>query len=415
MHDDAASQESKSAELIPHLFRTEWRKMTSVLCRRFGIAQLDLAEDIVSEVFLSALESWSYNGLPPNPTAWLYAVAKNKALNRVRRDRIFHDRVQPFVEELKNEETSFDVDFSPIHAENSQLRMLFVICDPALPLLSQQSLALRVLCGFGLDEISTALLCSVEAASKRLLRAKELLRQQQPDLEFSIEEAVHSRLEAVLSSLYLLFSEGYHSDTHERVIREELCGEAMRLCSLLLAHPLCNQASTKALYALMCFQASRFAARQSSDGEIILYDQQDRSTWDAHLISEGARLLHEARGGEVLSRYHIEAAIAFQYTQAEDNAEKWQNVLSLYDLLLQQHPSIIAATNRCYALSKVKGTATAYQVLTQLPGEEDLYYQLLCADLCAEDNAQQRKSHLEKALQLCKREKDKLRIQARLQ
>ncbi|MBK5271889.1 MAG: sigma-70 family RNA polymerase sigma factor, partial [Bacteroidia bacterium] len=199
-------------ELIPHLFRTEFRKITAVLCKLFGIEHIEVAEDIASETFLSALESWTYTEIPENPTAWLYTVAKNKAKNHIIRNKIFSEKITSQLKYSSQEEKEIEIDLSEKNITDSQLQMLFAICHPAIPTEAQIGLSLRILCGFGIEEIANAFLTNKETINKRLFRAKEKLRLEKVTIELPGEAEINKRLEPVLTTLYLLFNEGYYSE-----------------------------------------------------------------------------------------------------------------------------------------------------------------------------------------------------------
>ena len=401
-------------ELIPHLFRTEFRKIVAVLGKHFGAGHLDVAEDLASDTFAAALETWPYRGIPANPTAWLYAVARNKALNYLRRNRHFTREV---ADQLKKDPDDFqesEIDLSEGNIRDSQLQMLFAVCHPAISVPAQVGLALRILCGFGIDEIATAFLTNKETVNKRLFRARETLRREQVAIEFPGEGEIESRLESVLTTLYLLFSEGYYSESREPVIREDLCAEAMRLTALLLEAGPANSPEANALFALMSFQASRLGARQNDSGELILYQDQDESLWDTALIAQGARYLNLASRGGCLSRYHLEAGIAYWHTIKEDTREKWENILYLYNLLLQVAYSPVAALNRTYAFSKIYGKEAAIREAERLKLSGNPYYFTLLGELHSGLDDEKARMHFEKALELARTEADRRVIQQRL-
>ncbi|MCB9280248.1 MAG: sigma-70 family RNA polymerase sigma factor [Lewinellaceae bacterium] len=401
-------------ELIPHLFRTEFRKIVAVLGKHFGAGHLDVAEDLASDTFAAALETWPYRGIPANPTAWLYAVARNKALNYLRRNRHFTREV---ADQLKKDPDDFqesEIDLSEGNIRDSQLQMLFAVCHPAISVPAQVGLALRILCGFGIDEIATAFLTNKETVNKRLFRARETLRREQVAIEYPGEGEIESRLESVLTTLYLLFSEGYYSESREPVIREDLCAEAMRLTALLLEAGPANSPEANALFALMSFQASRLGARQNGSGELILYQDQDESLWDAALIAQGARYLNLASRGSRLSRYHLEAGIAYWHTIKEDTREKWENILYLYNLLLQVAYSPVAALNRTYAFSKIHGKEAAIREAERLKLSGNPYYFTLLGELHSGLDDEKARMHFEKALELARTEADRRVIQQRL-
>ena len=317
----------KQQELIPHLFRTESSKISSVLCKLFGIEHIQVAEDITSDVFLSALETWTYKGIPENPKAWLYLVAKNKAKNYLIRNRIFADKIAREVKQSVSEAEEVAVDLSDENITDSQLQMLFALCHPCIPAEAQIGLALRLLCGFGIEEIANAFLTNKETINKRLFRAKEKLRTESISIEFPGVAEIDRRLQNVLTTLYLLFNEGYYSESRDIVLREELCLEAMRLTCLLTGNERTNLPNVNALLALMCFHSSRFHARKNAKGDVILYHDQDEKLWNQELIAKGVFFLHEAARGDKLSRYHLEANIAHWHTIKVDTQEKWENVL----------------------------------------------------------------------------------------
>lgn len=221
-------------ELIPNLFRTEFSKITSVLCKRFGIEHIEVAEAIAGETFLSALETWTYKGVPENPTAWLYTVAKNKALNYVNRNALFKEKIAGAVKRSSPDNEEMEIDLSESNITDSQLKMLFALCHPSIPTEAQISLSLRILCGFGIEEIANAFLTNKETINKRLFRAREKLRAENVPVELPPEPATANRPETVLKTLYLLFNEGYYSESRDAVLREDLCLEAMRLTQLLI-------------------------------------------------------------------------------------------------------------------------------------------------------------------------------------
>lgn len=365
----------QTTELLPHLFRSEYRKMVSVLVARFGIAHVETAEDIVSDTFLSASEVWPMKGVPENPSAWLYSVAKNKTLNVLKRDALFSEKIAP---EIKGKEADVSLDWSGQSINDSQLAMIFTICEPILPAESQVALALNLLCGFGAKEIATAFLTNPEVIYKRLTRAKATLRDKNIKIETPPPGEIEKRLPLVLSTLYLLFNEGYYSLSQNEVIRRDLCAEAMRLNYFLVENELTDKPAANALLALMCFQSSRLDARTASDGRRVLYDDQDDSLWNEDLIKKGECFLNRSAQGKTLTKYHLEAGIASWHTKKEDSPEKWENILQLYNQLLIVEYSPMAALNRTFALAKAYGRAEAISEAQKLNLENHpLYHSLL--------------------------------------
>jgi RNA polymerase sigma factor (sigma-70 family) len=394
-------------ELIPHLFRTEYRKIVSVLCRHFGLGQLEIAEDLASDTFLAAAQTWSIQGLPPNPTAWLYSVAKNKTKNYLQREHTFGNKIIPALsntDEFKPEE----IDLSPQNINDSQLQMMFAICHPAISQEAQTGLALRILCGFGIDEIADAFLSNKETINKRLFRAKEKLRELQVKIVYPGDTEISGRLPSVLTTLYLLFNEGYYSESQNNsILRKDLCLEAMRLCTMLIENPVTNKPEVNALLALMCFHASRFGARINNNGELVLYDDQETSLWDSDLVSRGIYFLSCAASGESISKYHLEATIAWWGTQKTDSKKKWENVLQLYDQLLQIAYSPVAALNRIYALAKVAGKVAAIAEAEKLNLTGNQFYFALLGELYTDIDNKQAKAHFQQAFSFAKTEAEK--------
>ncbi len=416
-----------NSELIPHLFRTEYRKIVSVLCKHFGFDQMEIAEDLTSDTFLTAAETWGQKGVPPNPTAWLYHVAKNRAKNYLKRGNIFESKLVP---ELKREagaakggtagsggaagSTEEEIDLSPQNINDSQLQMMFAICHPAISPEAQIGLSLRILCGFGIEEIADAFLTNKETINKRLFRAKEKIREEKIRIELPGPAEIEARLTNVLTTIYLLFNEGYYSVSQNKSLRKELCFEAIRLCYMLIESELTNVPEANALLSLMCFHASRFEARLDENGELVLYGQQDTSLWNSDLVSKGGYFLSRAATGSRLSTYHLEAGIAYWNTQKDDTKEKWENILQLYNLLLQLEYSPMAALNRTYALSKTNGKEEAMREAEKLDLRDNQLYFSLLGELHTGVDNQKAKQRFLQAILLAKRPADKLALQRRV-
>jgi RNA polymerase sigma factor (sigma-70 family) len=400
----------QNTELIPHLFRTEYRKIVSVLCKRFGFDGMETAEDIASDTFATAAQVWGLNGAPENPVAWLYTVAKNKARNYISHNQLFKNKIASELRRSVPENEETEIDLSEGNISDSQLQMMFAICHPSISTEAQIGLSLRILCGFGIDEIASAFLTSKETVNKRLFRAREKLRNEKVGIDLPSENEIGARLDTVLTTLYLLFSEGYYSESQDEVLREDLCFEAMRLTQLLIENEKTHVKNADALLALMCFHASRFKARKSERGEIILYNDQDEAAWDQELISKGAYFLQQASQGDAISKYHLEAGIAYWHTQKADTKEKWENILQLYNLLLQLEYSPIAALNRTYALSKANGTEQAIVEAEKLNLSGSPYYFTLLGELYKDSNKDKARINFEKALALARTSADKKTI-----
>jgi len=395
-------------ELIPQLFKTEYRKIISVLCKLFGIVHIEIAEDITNDTFLLASETWGLKGIPENPTAWLYTVAKNKTKDHFKRTKIFNDKVRI---ELQNDQSTsheMELDLSDENINDSQLQMLFAVCNPINSNEAQIALALRILCGFGIDEIANALLCSKDTINKRLFRAKSTLRDNNIDLSFPSNSELEKRLDNVLSILYLLFNEGYYSSTSTKTISKELCLEAMRLLYILTENEKCNVPKANALMALFCFHSSRFEARFDHIGQQIIYKDQDKSQWNVELIEKGEKYHNISANGAQISKYHLEAAIAFWHTRIKvTEEEKWNNILQLYNRLLQIEYSPIAALNRTYALSMAENKESALKQALKIDLKHNHLYQSLLAELYSDIDKEKSIKHLDLALKLTKSENDR--------
>ena len=400
-------------ESLKQLFQQEFSRMVAVISHSFGLQHIELAEDIVSETFLVAAETWGVKGIPPNPPAWLYKVAKQKAIHYFRRKKIFEQKVAPEVKARQREQTE-PLDFSPQNIRDSQLQMLFAICDPAIASEAQIGLALRILCGFGIDEIAGAFLTNKETINKRLFRAKEKLRTEKVAMELPPAAALPGRLDNVLRIIYLLFSEGYYSRSQDQILRKDLCIEALRLGLLLADYPETALPKTHALIALMCFHASRFDARQTDDAALILYDQQDPALWDQELIARGMDFLNRSAQGQELSSYHLEAMIAYWHCVKTDTMEKWREILDCYDRLLELHYSPSVALNRIYALYRVHGRGIALVEAEKLRLENDHFYFLLLGELYAAVDAGKAKLNLQKAYGLARTQTEKQGIQEKM-
>jgi RNA polymerase sigma-70 factor (ECF subfamily) len=401
-------------ELIPHLFRTEYRKIVSVLCRHFGFEQIETAEDIASDTFAVAAQTWGLNGAPQNPVAWLYTVAKNKAKNHLQHNTVFDTKVVPEIKRNTTELYEYEIDLSPKNITDSQLQMMFAICHPAIPPEAQIGLSLRILCGFGIDEIAEAFLTNKETINKRLYRAKEKLREEKARIEFPDPAETDNRLENVLTTIYLLFNEGYYSVSQNEVLRKDLCFEAIRLCKMLIGNSSTDKPQVNALLALMYFHASRFDARVNSNGEIVLYNEQNTGLWNHELITKGGYFLHRSATGDTLSKYHLEASIAYWSTQKQDTSEKWENILQLYNRYLQIEYSPVAALNRTYALAKANDKKEAIIEAEKLKLKNNQFYFALLGELYTGIDDQKARQHLEKALSIAKAPADKQVLQKKI-
>jgi len=341
-----------------HLFRRESGRIVAALTRVFGVHNLALAEDVVQDAFCRALEVWKFRGMPENPSAWLMTTAKRRALDVLRRERTAREFGPELSRWIDSEWTlvpMLDEMLGPAAVKDDLLRMMFSCCQPRLPEEAQVALVLNILCGFSVDEIAAAFLATAAAIEKRIGRAKKVLAGSKALFDLNAGD-VAARLDAVHRALYLLFNEGFHGASSEGAVRAELCHEALRLARALLEHPATATPVTHALCALMCLDAARLPARLNAAGELTSLFDQDRSRWDARLITEGLAHLEQSASGSVLSEYHVEAAIASYHATARRADETdWGQIVGLYDMLLTLRPSPVVALNRAIAVGQHRG------------------------------------------------------------
>jgi RNA polymerase sigma-70 factor (ECF subfamily) len=374
----AGDQASPVGGLVDHLFRHAAGEMVAALTRALGPRRLDLAEEVVQEALLRALQSWPYAGIPDNPRGWLFEAARNRAIDVLRRERALAERLEAAVFNLRAEALP---EASTLAADDV-LAMMFMCCHPDLGRPAQIALTLKTVGGFGVTEIAAACLAEPVTIAQRLVRAKRQIREEAIPLEIPSPAAMATRLASVLEILYLLFNEGYAAHEGDDLVRGELCGEAIRLARLLVASPQTDEPRVHALLALMLLQASRLPARLDGTGELLLLADQDRALWDRALIAEGMRHLERASAGSALTPYHVEAAFAAAHAAAPDAASTdWAHVLRLYEQLLALKPSPVVALNRAVALAMVEGPEAGIAALRPLAEEPALarYYLLPAA------------------------------------
>jgi RNA polymerase sigma-70 factor (ECF subfamily) len=363
-------------EPIEHLFRRESGRIVATVTRLFGVHNLALAEDVVQDAFCRALEVWQLRGIPENPSAWLMATAKHRALDVLRRER----RARTFAPELgrllESEWTiasTVEEAFRPHMVRDDQLRMIFSCCHPRLREEARVAIVLHILCGFSIDEIAGAFMSSHAAIEKRVQRAKKVLAGSKKLFDVTAPDDFSARLSAVRRALYLLFNEGYHGASSEIAVRVELCREAMRLTAILLEHPLGATPATYALAALMSLGVARLPARVDASGNLNSLFDQDRSLWDQRRVAEGLRLLELSASGSALSEYHIEAAIASVHAGAKCAEETdWGSIVSLYDTLMTLRPSPVVALNRAIAVGQHEGAERGLEEIRSIAGRDRL-------------------------------------------
>lgn len=342
-------------ELEERFIRRESGRIVAALTRIFGVHNLALAEDVTQDTFCRALEVWKVRGVPENPSAWLMATAKHRALDVVRREgktRAFAPEMGRLLETEWTLAPVMEEAFFPEVIRDAELRMMFSCCHPLLAEEAQLALVLNVLCGFGADEIASSLLMSRAAIEKRIARAKKTLTRAKRLFDLADAE-FDERLSTVRRALYLLFNEGYHGASASAV-RTELCEQALRLTLLLCEHPPADAPKTRALAALMCLYAARLSARVDGAGDLNELAGQDRGQWDPRLTSRGLALFEQSASGTDVSPYHVEAAIAVAHASAASFDETdWPSIVSLYDRLMAIAPSPVVALNRAIAVGQI--------------------------------------------------------------
>jgi RNA polymerase sigma-70 factor (ECF subfamily) len=365
---------AKPAQLVEHFFRHETGRLHGALIRLLGVHNMTLAEDVAQEALLRALHSWSMGGVPANPSAWITRVAMNLAKDALRHQRMSAAKEPAVIKHIEQTFATPAIALESAHEiRDDALRLLFICCHPSLAPDAQVVLALKVLCGFSTGEISRAFLTSEAAIEKQLTRTKQRIRD--ANIGFVIPEGpeLATRVDGVLAALYLLFNEGYKASAGERLLREDLCREAVRLTSLLIVHPAGRTPRSHALLALMLLTAARFPSRLDEHGDLLRLDDQDRSKWDMSLIERGLVQLTEAAQGNELSEYHLQAGIAAIHCTASDYASTdWARILRHYDELNRLKPSPIVALNRAVAVAQLNGPQAGLDAIAEIPQRDRL-------------------------------------------
>lgn len=368
---------------LDHLFRHEYSKLVALLTNRYGSALLDLVEDAVQEALLKAGKVWSYQPMPDRPGAWLYRVANNQMIDYLRREKksVDYETNQP-EEQVVNDEFELEEDA----IQDEMLKMIFACCHPSLKAQEQLMLSLKLLCGLSVREIARALLKSEEATKKAIQRAKQKFKTEVGDLRVPREDEIGERLNAVLQVIYLLFNEGYKATSGEKLVRQDLSEEAIRLAFLMLNEEPCNTNELNALISMMLFKAARFPARTDQDGRLLTLEFQDRSLYRKDYIRWAWNFLKRSSDFENTTVYQLEAAIASYYTAAASYDEiNWKQILRLYDTLVMHKPSPVVKMSRIVVLSKLEGPEKALQCMTEIESENGQQsFQALKADLYAQ-------------------------------
>jgi RNA polymerase sigma-70 factor (ECF subfamily) len=400
-------KECNVPQLVDHLFRRETGRIIAALTRMVGVKNLALVEDVVQEALIRALELWPFQGVPDNPAAWLIQVAKNRALDRLRREASLAEKLSFVPHQLAEQRPLEPFD-------DDEVAMLFLCSHPALSPEARLALTLKLGGGFGVREIARAFLAEESAIAQRLVRAKRQIREQSLTFEMPGDRDMPERLDSVLSVLYLIFNEGYGA------LRGDLCEEAIRMARLIAQHPVTALPSAHALLALFLLHSSRFAARLDPTGALLLLADQDRAKWDRRRIHEGFLFLDYSAAGPVVTPYHLEACIAAAHAAAPNaSLTDWAEIVDLYDQLYALKPSPVVALNRAVAIARLDGPRAGIDEIERIRTQAGLekYYLTHAAlgalwrELADEDKS---RSHFRQALECSCSEVERQFLEQRL-
>lgn len=405
-----------SAALVEDLFRRESAHLVAALARLLGPSKLALAEDVVHDALVSAMQAWRF-GLPDDPKAWILQVAKHRAIDRIRRERRLEAAGPEVASALEGE---VELALSPEADAANQLAMMFAICDDALSPETHVTLILRLLCGFSPAEIARAFLVDVQTIDRRLHRGRARLHELGRLDHVSDADDLRARQPSVEQALYLLFNEGYHGSDTDSPLHPAMCADAIRLVELLLEARAVDHGTVHALAALFCFTAARLGARLSEDGAIVPLADQDRTLWNRSLVERGVRHLGESATGDHFTRWHLEAGIAFEHTSASSVADtRWETIVGYYDALLALAPGPVVALNRGLAIAELRGLEAGREALASLEGDSKLatysFYWAALADVERRSGrTAQAMTHYERAAALAKSRAERLSYEARM-
>ena len=349
--------------LVDHLFRHHSAKIVATLTRVFGSRHLDLAEDVVQDALLKALQQWPFKGVPENPAAWLTLVARNRALDLLRHDATLASKAQ----ELELALPRLASPASSSDEMDDQLALILMCCHPALPLEYQIALTLKTACGFSTAEIARAFLTPQTTVAQRLVRAKRQIRDHDIVIDPPSADDLPARIDSVLRVIYLLFNEGYAATSGDDLVRADLCEEALRLGMLVINHSAVQLPAAHALLALMMLQAARLPARTLEDGTLAVLADQNRELWDQKLIALGMRHFGASAAGDKITTYHLQAEIAAEHaTAASDEETDWPKLVELYNDLYKLEPTPIVLLNRAIAISRCYGPHAGLNALEEI-------------------------------------------------
>ncbi len=410
---------NNNAILTEHLFRSEYGKIVSVISKYLGTDNVETAEDIVQEALLKAVEDWQQRGIPKNPEAWIFTTSKNIALNILKRRKLVSAHKQEICYLEKSYHELKDLQVSENLISDEQLKMMFICCNPSISKQTQISLILKILCGFSIAEIASAFFSNRDTINKRLVRGRKVLRG--ININLKTLKSLNNKVDVVLQTLYLLFSEGYSPSGKNLIIRKDLCFEAIRLTELMNNNKIVkDKSATNSLLALMYLNASRFDARLGNENLTVDMEKQDRKMWNPQLIQKGIYHLNLGISNKSVSKYIVMATISANHCLSDSfQKTNWKEILSLYDALIVIEDSPIIRLNRSVALSFVAGTQKAISLLKQLASYTDiesyyLYHSTLASFYSRDEQLDKSKTHLKMALLLATNERDIGFLQKRL-